>query len=380
MHILHIASDFSNTNVHSSLYKALDKMGLSQIVFNPIRVQKRETIGRNEFEAKNCKFVYADVVKPYHRYSYHLKRMAIFNALQNRIDLNKVDLVHAATLFTDGGQAYKIFQKYHIPYVVAIRNTDINGFLDKLPNTWKAGRKILCNSSVIVFISKALMDKFSNHRVVKPILPKIKDKMMLIPNGIDDFFLDNISYAPHHYGHDILYVGNFSPNKNVFRLGEAVLKLKKEEQFKDITLTLVGGGGGDDSQVQAMISTYPNVFHYLGPIYEKGKLIDIFRSHSVFAMPSITESFGLVYLEALSQNLPVLYTKGQGIDGLLEGPVGIGVDPFSIDAISYALRIMMDYPERYSNGGIPFEKFKWGNIANIYVTIYNKLLNKENTL
>ena len=55
------------------------------------------------------------------------------------------------------------------------------------------------------------------------------------------------------------------------------------------------------------------------------------RSCSVFAMPSIFETFGLVYLEALSQNLPVVYTKGQGIDGMFDNTVGIGVDPLSVD-------------------------------------------------
>jgi len=46
-------------------------------------------------------------------------------------------------------------------------------------------------------------------------------------------------------------------------------------------------------------------------------------------MPSITETFGLVYAEALSQGLPVLYTRGQGFDRQFEeGEVGYAVDCF----------------------------------------------------
>lgn len=44
-------------------------------------------------------------------------------------------------------------------------------------------------------------------------------------------------------------------------------------------------------------------------------------------MPSFTESFGLVYAEAMSQGLPVIYSKGQGFDGqFAEGVVGYHVD------------------------------------------------------
>ena len=35
-------------------------------------------------------------------------------------------------------------------------------------------------------------------------------------------------------------------------------------------------------------------------------------------MPSITETFGLVYGEALSQGLLIIYTKGQGFDGQIK--------------------------------------------------------------
>ena len=45
MKILHIASDFSNTKVHSNLVKELDGLGVEQVVFNPIRTIRRETVG-----------------------------------------------------------------------------------------------------------------------------------------------------------------------------------------------------------------------------------------------------------------------------------------------------------------------------------------------
>ena len=377
MHILHIPNDFIATKVHVSLFKETANQGVKQTIYCPIR--HTSLVGSNAFEADGTDIVYDFVIKPHHRYFYHIKRRDIFRSLQKKVNLKDIDLCHATTLLTDGGQAYKIYRKYHIPYVVAVRNTDINGFLDRAPNTWLAARKILRNANKILFISQALMDKFSNHKVIKPILPKIKDRMLLIPNGIDNYFLDHVERGPRAIPkHDVLYVGNFSHNKNVMRLCEAVLQLSKEKEFKDLRLTLVGGGGRDaDENVPLWIENHKEVANYIGPIYEKDKLCEVFRGHKVFAMPSIHETFGLVYIEALSQNLPVLFTKGQGIDGLFPPTIGEAVNPLSVEEIKAALTTILRNNERYSNNGIDFEMFRWSKIASNYISIYDQIINKK---
>lgn len=379
MHILHIPNDFIATKVHVSLFKELANQGVKQTIYCPIRHPSLE--GSNSFQAEGTDIVYDFVIKSYHRYFYHIKRQDVFRSLQKKVNLKDIDLCHAATLLTDGGLAYKIYRKYYIPYVVAVRNTDINGFLDRAPNTWPAARKILCSAKKIVFISQALMDKFSNHKIIKPILPKIQKKMVLIPNGIDDYFLNHVKKSSHdNHGHKVLYVGNFSHNKNVLRLCEAVLQLSKENGFRDIKLTLVGGEGRNaDERVSVWINDHKELVDYAGPIYEKDKLCEVFRNHDVFVMPSFTETFGLVYVEALSQNLPVVYTKGQGIDGLFDETVGIGVNPASVNEIKNAISTILASPDKYSNSSIDFEKYRWSYVAEKYMSFYN-LLNVKNTL
>lgn len=373
MRILHIASDFSNTKVHSNLVRELDNLGIGQVVFNPIRTIRKDTVGKNEFPAQHTQFVYAVVVKPYHHYMYHVKQHCLFRALQKRVDVTDINLTHAATLMTDGGVAYKLYKKYHIPYVVAVRDTDINGFMDHLPHTWHDSRKILLNAKRIFFISQGLKEKLESHRVVKPILSQIKDKFVLMPNGIDNYFISNV-HKGRSAGNGVIYIGDFSKRKNVMRLGEAILQLRNIGEVKDTTLTIVGGGNNEDDSVEKMIAEHPEVFNYVGKVYDKAKLCDILRDNQVFAMPSLTETFGLVYLEALSQNLPVLYTKGQGIDGLFDGSVGIGVNPMSVQEITDALRVLLIENDKYSNKCVDFEAFKWSNIAEKYREHYRELL------
>lgn len=374
MKVLHIANDFCHTKVHKNLFIALDRLGVEQVIFNPVRDESH--VGNNYFKSEITDIIYANVVKPWHRYFYHLKRKIVFEEMLKRIDCEQFNICHASTLLTDGGLAYLLYKKYRIPYMVAVRNTDINGFMDKAPHTWLSARKILLNAERIFFISEGLKQKFENHKAVSRILPQIQQKFILLPNGIDDYFLDNIS-TEKKFTHNIIYVGDFSNNKNVVRLIRAVLDLRKESGFEDVKLTIVGGGKENGSETEKIISENLDTITYLGKIYDKQELIRQFRQHSIFAMPSIHETFGLVYLEALSQNLACLYTKGQGIDGLFDKSVGLAVHPLSVDEIKNGLRELIKNRQNYSNESVDFSEFRWSFIAEKYLNFYKIIRNEK---
>ena len=59
------------------------------------------------------------------------------------------------------------------------------------------------------------------------------------------------------------------------------------------------------------------------------------------ALPSRNETFGMVYTEALFAGVPILYSRGTGIDGHLDGlDVGIAVPPGDITAIADGLVVL----------------------------------------
>jgi len=92
-------------------------------------------------------------------------------------------------------------------------------------------------------------------------------------------------------------------------------------------------------------------------------------------MPSITETFGLVYPEAMSQGLPLIYTRGQGFDGQLEdGKVGYSVDCNNPEEIlSKIINILDNYKEFSRNCIDNIDKFRWGNITKQYKNIYENI-------
>lgn len=173
----------------------------------------------------------------------------------------------------------------------------------------------------------------------------------------------------------IIFVGEFNNNKNALRLTKAVINLSSE--MPDICLHLVGQGGVQEDRLKQLSKEYPKNIFFHGPITDKNQLRELYCQCSVFAMPSFSETFGLVYLEALSQNLAVIYSKGQAIDGMFPPTAGESVTPASMESIIEALRKILLHRGNYSNKGVDFNQFRWKEIAVKYLDLFNKVLNKH---
>lgn len=370
MKILHVCNDFLGSKVHRSLYVKLADEQVSQTVYTYFReYQYAEKLNERLQGMSQILVVEAAILKWYHRILYHRKLAVVLKDLLGRLDGVDFDCVHAATLFSDGGIAYQLYRQLRIPYIVSVRNTDVNTFLGYAPWTWGTGRRVLLHASKIVFISEALLEKFRRHPFIKMIYGKIADKIIVQPNGIDDYWIDHLQTAGRN-NNRLLYVGNFSANKNALRLMRAVLRVR--HQFPGIHLDLVGDGGQQKSRMLQLVQCYPTVFQYRGAIYDKDELLALYRSCSVFAMPSLHETFGLVYVEALSQGCRVLYTSGQGIDGMFSEQVGLGVNARSVSSICRVIQKLLHAPS--STDGIDFEAFRWRDIAKRYKDLYFQIV------
>lgn len=371
MRILHICNDFGGSKVHANLYKRLDVLDIEQTIYTYYRGENNND--KNKFDAKHTTFIYKGILRIWHRAFYHLKIRKVYSELIKEVKPSEYDIVHATTLFSDGAIAYQLYKRFNIPYIVTVRNTDVNTFLGIAPHTWSMGVKILKNAQCIVFISKALQVKFCRHIVIREIFPVIQNKFILQPNGIDDYWLNNVYRLGRNTSHEIIYVGRFDRNKNVIRLIKAVLDLRYI--FPDLRLHLVGGEGSKEQEVLKFIGVHSDCLIYYGRIDNKEKLKDLYRKCSIFAMPSIHETFGLVYIEALTQNLAILYTKGQGVDGMFAPQVGQSVMARSTKSIEDGLRELLEQSSvRHFNDIIDFEQFRWETISNRYRRIYEEVL------
>ena len=174
MRVLHIANGYYKSGVYKELFSAMDVLGIERDVFVPIN--KKEKYPKTD----DVKVHVAQNFNDFDRLLFYSKQRKILDSLKNGIDLSKIDIIHAHTVFSGGFAALKIKKEYGIPYVVAVRNTDINYFFKYMIHLRKVGEEVLSNADKVYFISPAYKRQLLDSVVSKKTSGIIKNKFFTI--------------------------------------------------------------------------------------------------------------------------------------------------------------------------------------------------------
>lgn len=371
--MLHLANDYSGSTVYKNLIVKLDEIGLEQIIYVPIRSDSLINKNLVEFNSSQSKIFYRPILSSYTRIDYKAKKKRVLKDIKETIDFTPIKIIHAHTWFSDGAIAYELYKKYKTPYIVTIRNTDINLFYKYIFFLRKYGKEILEHASKIIFISPIYKKRFFNLKGIDHLRDKFIHKTIVLPNGIDDFWIENtderkknISKTP-----QLLYIGRFTKSKNIMKLIQAVESL--EEQGVVCKLKLIGGGGKAEASVLNYIKNKSNITYH-GKILDKERLKEFYLTSDIYTMPSKAETFGLVYIEALSQGIPVVFTKNEGIDGLYNSNIGEAVDCNNLQSIVEGIKkITFNYNDYNFKPHEIVNKHDWKKIAMKYQKIYKTI-------
>ena len=71
-----------------------------------------------------------------------------------------VDVIHPHTVFSGGYVARLLKKTYGIPYIVAVRNTDVNVFFKYMFHLRRIGVRVMQDASCVVFLSLRLLLPF----------------------------------------------------------------------------------------------------------------------------------------------------------------------------------------------------------------------------
>lgn len=367
MKILHINSYYAAGIFYKNLYDQQIENGLDVDVYVPVA----KSVNLSSLDLG----LYTDIRvnhSKYDRVLFHLKHFKIYKDILKQYKFDDYSLIHAHSLFSNGYIALKLKQRFQTEYIVAVRNTDVNTFFKYMIHLKRLGIQILYNASKVVFLSKPYRDNVIEKYVPPRFQNDIYNKGIIIPNGIDDYWFSNIGETkkrPKGKKVKLLYVGVINRNKNIATTIKAIDILKKKGY--EITLTAVGEIM--DLALFNRIKDNPHL-KYLTP-RPKEDLLKIYRDNDIFIMPSIHESFGLVYAEAISQGTPVIYSKGQGFDAHFEdGLVGYRVNCFDENEITdKVIRILGNY-EDHSDACIRLcDRFNWASISQQYRKIYSEI-------
>lgn len=363
MKILQVCSYYTTSKLYENLFDSLSELKKESDIFY---------FCSNKTDTDKLKkdIIVSKAYGPIENYLFFLKHKKTYKSLKEKICPDDYDLSHAHSLFSNGYIAYKLYKEFKLPYIVAVRRTDIAFFAKYKPYLKSLGGEILKNAKKVIFISQAYKEHTERIFAKYIDLEDLRKKSLVIANGIDEVFIKNNIVNKEKPGSlRLIYVGKVDDaNKNV----KTLVKLGKVLNEKRDNFKLVLVGRCQKKSYRELIDKDFIEYHDRSSHEE---IIEYLRGSSIFIMPSFSETFGLVYAEAMSQALPVIYTRGQGFDGFFkEGQVGFSVEAKNILEMQDRIeKIERDY-ENISRRASKFSlDFNWKDIAKTYSDIYEEI-------
>lgn len=176
----------------------------------------------------------------------------------------------------------------------------------------------------------------------------------------------------------ILYVGNLHPRKNLVRLLEAFVLLKKEKKIPH-QLKIVGQSAWlfDDIFNTVRKSRIEEDVVFTGYVDRKD-LIALYQQAELTVYPSLYEGFGLPVLEAMGCGCPVVTSNTTSIPEVA-GDAAVLVDPTSVESIADGIDSVLFNPEKQSllraRGSARAQSFQWIQTAQKTLAAYHRCLN-----
>ena len=256
-------------------------------------------------------------------------------ALENLLEKVDIDIIHGHYLFPAGAAAVEIGNAHNIKTYVTAHGSDMFELYKTQPLMRSTIKKVLKNADGVFAVSNAL-----RHEIIATGVSGIADKTKLSWNSVDiNKFSNNgnDSFKREYNLLDkpiVLFVGNLIKRKNVDSLLEA-----KKIANSDYYLVIVGDGPlFKKLKKKVKEENIPDVI-FTG---SRNDVENIIPSCDMLILPSFSESFGLVLIEALACGKPVIGSDVGGITEIINKDVGLLVNPNRPPSIAKAIDTLVN--------------------------------------
>jgi glycogen synthase len=259
-------------------------------------------------------------------------------------DAVDADVVHAHTWYADMGGLW-IRALHRIPLVVTLHS------MEPL-RPWKAdqlGSGYLLSSWIektaveaadrVIAVSARMRDDILAHFACDPA------RVVVIHNGIDpDLFrrtegrdhLDRLGVKSPY----VLFVGRITDQKGIFHLLEAARLLPEGVQV--VLCASAPDTPEIEERLRRAVASTPGVL-WINEMVKHDVVTQLYSHAAVFCCPSVYEPFGLINLEAMACETPVVASAVGGIlEVVVDGETGFLVPPAKPEALADALRRVLD--------------------------------------
>jgi alpha-maltose-1-phosphate synthase len=287
------------------------------------------------------------------------------------------DVAHAHTWYADMGGLW-IRMLHRIPLIVTLHS------MEPL-RPWKAdqlGSGYLLSSWIektaveaadrVIAVSAKMRDDIVEHFRCDPA------RVVVIHNGIDPGLfrrteardhLDRLGVTSPY----VLFVGRITDQKGIFHLIEAAAALPAGVQV--VLCASAPDTPEIEQRLRHAVAAQPNV-RWINEMVKHEVVVQLYSHAAVFCCPSVYEPFGLINLEAMACETPVVASAVGGIlEVVVDGETGLLVPPGKPDALAEALRRLLGDPalgRRLGRAGRRRVEahFSWASVAERTERIY----------
>lgn len=298
------------------------------------------------------------------------------------------DVVHAHTprkFFAESVAVFKLFYKRNLPFVVSIRliNVSLPSLLRGISDTYRKTVERI----VFHLADRVVVQTQSNRKLLIEKCGVDTDKILIIPNGVDTEMFDPktkplLNKRPEIEGKRVIVSGGRFTSQKGFEYLIKALPLVKAE-INDVVVVLAGSGPQEESLVE--LSKDLNVDDsvvFIGNV-SHDKMPAFLASGDIFVLPSLSESFPNIVLEAMAMEKAIAATKVGVIPEILkDGFAASLVNPASPQELSKSiLNLLSDNSLRKKIGKNARElvekEYSWDIVASKTLKVYREILERK---
>ena len=246
----------------------------------------------------------------------------------------KPDIIHVHCGLYGGLAAKYIKDIYSVPYVITEHSSLV---LNNILNDYNKNILKIAydNANYLISVGEKLKSSMMEYT---------KNKIIVIPNIVntDEFKVCNNEREKFRF----LSVAYLKKNKRIDLVIESFSRLKKK--YDNIEL-YIGGAGPEEEYLKDIIYKY-NIdkdVKLLGEV-SREDLPDCMGNADCFVLPSMFETFGVVYIEALACGVPIISTKCGGPEDFFNENLGYMIEVNNSNELYKAMENSINNKDRFN--------------------------------
>ncbi|MEN8224518.1 MAG: glycosyltransferase family 4 protein [Bacteroidota bacterium] len=281
---------------------------------------------------------------------------------------NDFDVIHAHDWLTyaAGIAAKSVSGK---PLVVHMHATEFDRSGENVnQNVYDLERKGMEEADRVITVSKLTRNIVVERYGIDP------DKVSTVYNAVEPSDKAEQQYKRGVKEKVVTFLGRITFQKGPDYFVEAARKILDKDP--DVRFVMAGSGDMMNKTIRRVAELkMGDKFHFTG--FLKGDDVDhMFGLSDVFVMPSVSEPFGIVPLEAMRSNVPVVISKQSGVSEILVH--ALKIDFWDVDAMADSIYGLLHYEglskmfKRYGKDEV--NSLKWENAAYHVKEVYESVL------